>query len=60
LAALVAGYPQLNAQLFDDDGRLHNGLELFVNREAIRFRGGWQAALNDGDEIYIVPMISGG
>lgn len=60
LGALVARCPELNTQLFDEHGRLHTGLHLFVNREAIRFHGGLAAALKDGDEIYIVPMISGG
>lgn len=60
LRALVARCPGLKVQLFDAHGRLHPGLHLFVNQEAIRFHGGLSAALNDGDEIYIVPMISGG
>lgn len=60
LRALVVQCPALNAKLFDAQGQPNPGLHLFVNQEAIRFRGGLAAGLNDGDEIYIVPMLSGG
>ncbi len=60
LDALIVRCPRLAGQLFDQAGRLHNGLNVFVNRESIRYRGNVSAKLHDGDEIYIVPMISGG
>ncbi len=60
LQQLVACYPRLQAQLFNDQKEVNDTLHLFINDEAIRFRGGLTAPLRDGDEIYIVPMISGG
>ncbi len=60
LHELVSCYPQLNAQLFNDRQEVNNTIHLFVNDEAIRFRGGLTAPLQDGDEIYIVSTISGG
>jgi molybdopterin converting factor small subunit len=60
LEALVARCPALTACLFDERGQLNNSLHLFVNRETIRLHGGLSAPLCDGDELYIVPMISGG
>jgi molybdopterin converting factor small subunit len=60
LEALVARFPRLAGRVFDEVGQLHNGLNVFVNREAIRYRGNMSARLHDGDEIYIVPMMAGG
>jgi MoaD family protein len=60
LDMLVQQFPQLRAQLFDEKGDVHEILNLFVNNEHIRFRGGLAAPLSDGDEVYIVPMITGG
>ena len=31
-----------------------------MNQEQVRFQGGLSVPLRDDDEIYIVPMISGG
>ncbi|MBL8056539.1 MAG: MoaD/ThiS family protein [Anaerolineales bacterium] len=60
LRVLAARCPALRARLFDAQGQLHGSLHVFVNQEAVHFRGGLAAALHDGDEIYIVPMLSGG
>ena len=60
LQELVSCYPQLNAQLFNDQQEVNYTIQLFVNDEAIRFRGGLTAPLQDGDEIYVVSTISGG
>lgn len=60
LAALVERFPSLGTQLFDETGQVCSAINLFVNQEHVRFRGGLSAPLQDGDEVYIVPMISGG
>ncbi len=60
LDILVQQFPQLRSQLFDEKGDVHEILNLFVNSEHIRFHGGLAAPLRDGDEVYIVPMITGG
>jgi len=60
LAALAARCPRLSARLFAADGGHNQSVQLFINREAIRYHGGFGAPLKDGDEIYIVPMLSGG
>ncbi len=60
LDALAARCPRLAARLFEAPGSLNASVHVFVNREAIRYHGNLSAPLNDGDEIYIVPMISGG
>ncbi len=60
LEALVERFPRLGPHLFDDKGQVGSAINLFVNQEHVRFRGGLSAPLRDGDEVYIVPMISGG
>ena len=60
LQALVARCPKLQSQLYDEKGNVRDVLHVFVNNEHIRFYGGLAAPLHDGDEVYIVPMISGG
>jgi molybdopterin converting factor small subunit len=35
-------------------------LPVFVNGENIRYQNGMATELHDGDEVYIVPLITGG
>jgi molybdopterin synthase sulfur carrier subunit len=44
----------------DNQGRLHSSLAVFVNRENVRYRKGLDTELNDGDEVYVIPMAAGG
>jgi molybdopterin synthase sulfur carrier subunit len=44
----------------DKEGRLRSSLAIFVNRENVRYRDGWETELNDGDEVYVIPMMAGG
>jgi len=60
LQALVDRYPMLSPYLFTPQQELQPALNIFINQEHTRYRGGLQAALQDGDEIYIIPMITGG
>lgn len=60
LQELAGCYPTLKTQLFTAQQEVNDAIHLFVNDEAIRFHGGLDAPLQDGDEVYIVPMISGG
>jgi molybdopterin converting factor small subunit len=60
LTALTRQHPQLRPQLFNDRQEVNEALNVFVNDEHVRFRGGLASPLHDGDEVYIVPMIAGG
>ncbi len=60
LNTLVGRFPSLGKHLFDEKGEVRSAINLFVNKEHVRFRGGLSTPLQDGDEVYIVPMISGG
>ena len=42
------------------DGQLRGSLPVFVNGEHIRYKDGMETELRTGDEVYIVPLITGG
>ena len=44
----------------DAEGRLHRSLAIFVNSAHIRYQDGLETELNDGDEVYVIPMMAGG
>ena len=60
LQAAVEQYPALETYLFTSTREVYPALNFFINQEHIRYLGGMQASVQDGDEIYIVPMITGG
>ena len=59
LSALVAKYGSaLQRLLLDEHGAPHSSVMLFVNDEQVV--AGTATALNDGDELTVMPPISGG
>ncbi|MBM7368593.1 MoaD/ThiS family protein [Gordonia hydrophobica] len=42
------------------DGALHRFVNVYVNDEDVRFTGGLDTALTDGDEVTILPAVAGG
>ena len=57
---LESQYTGLRERVLDDSGKLRRFVNIFVNEEDIRFQEGLGTAVNDGDEISIVPAIAGG
>lgn len=52
---------ELAAQLFESGGRvLRSSIMLMVNGRSIRFLNQLDTALNDGDELTILPPVGGG
>ncbi|MEM3852280.1 MAG: molybdopterin-synthase adenylyltransferase MoeB [Methanomassiliicoccales archaeon] len=60
LRQLVASNQQLRRQLFDEEGRLRNFVNVYVNEEDIRYLQKGSTPVHDGDTLYIVPSIAGG
>lgn len=58
--ALETKCPGIKARLCDDQGELRRFVNFYVNSEDIRFLEGKETALNDGDEVSIVPAVAGG
>ena len=53
-------FPALAPRLRDDTGNPYPFVTFYLNDEDIRFHGGFDATVEDGDELTIVPAIAGG
>ncbi|MDE1830590.1 MAG: ThiF family adenylyltransferase, partial [Thaumarchaeota archaeon] len=61
-------FNKISVQLGDDfkrrvinpDGTPRSLINIYVNGKNMRFSGGMETALKDGDEIYILPAVAGG
>lgn len=60
IETLNEAHPGLKDRLCDESGELRRFVNIYVNEEDIRFLKGKETALNDGDEVSIVPAIAGG
>jgi molybdopterin synthase sulfur carrier subunit len=58
--SLEANCPGIKKSLCDESGEPRRFLNFYVNSEDIRFLDGSNTALNDGDEVSIVPAVAGG
>ena len=43
-----------------DDGQLRRFVNVYVNDEDVRFSGGLDSELSDGDVVVILPAVAGG
>jgi molybdopterin converting factor small subunit len=57
---VAARYPALADRLRDADGKPYPFVTFYLNDEDIRFHGGFDATVQDGDEVTVVPAIAGG
>jgi molybdopterin converting factor small subunit len=53
-------YPNLAPRLRDEAGQPYPFVTFYLNDDDIRFNGGFDAPVKDGDEVTIVPAIAGG
>jgi molybdopterin converting factor small subunit len=58
--SLETSCPGIKSRLCDESGQPRRFLNLYVNSEDIRFLEGTATALQDGDEVSIVPAVAGG
>ncbi len=52
--------PGLRQSLVGDDGQLHRFVNVYVNDEDVRYLGGIETPLSDGDSVSILPAVAGG
>jgi sulfur-carrier protein len=60
LTDLDSRYPGIRGRLITDEGTLHRFVNVYVNDEDVRFIGGLDAKLGDGDNVTILPAVAGG
>ena len=60
LALLWCECPALRDRVLTELGQVRPHINIFVNGDSIRDRGGLGADVPDGAEIYILPAVSGG
>ena len=63
LAALIddleANHPGIRDRLLDG-ADLRRFVNVYVNDEDVRFIGGLEASLSDGDQVVVLPAVAGG
>jgi len=60
LSILEQRFPSLVPLLRNESGALRPRVNIYVNDEHMRFRQGVQTPLQDGDTVYVTPVIMGG
>ena len=60
LEELERRYPQLHQRICDETGAVRRHVNLFVNTSHVRDREGLDTVLAAGDEVTILPAVSGG
>jgi sulfur-carrier protein len=59
ISDLESNYSGISERLVDN-GKLHRFVNIYVNDEDVRFSGGLDTAISDGDSITILPAVAGG
>ena len=57
---LIRQFPGVEANLRAPDGGLHRFVNVYVNDADIRYNGGLEATVSDGDQVSILPAVAGG
>ncbi|MGJ9413373.1 MoaD/ThiS family protein [Aeromicrobium sp. CF4.19] len=61
--SLESAHPGIKERLVEDDGSalaIRRFVNVYVNDEDVRFTGGLDTALSDGDTVVILPAVAGG
>jgi len=56
---LERNHPGIKDRLIEGDG-LRRFVNVYVNDEDVRFTGGLETSVSDGDEVVVLPAVAGG
>jgi sulfur-carrier protein len=59
ISDLESNYAGISERLMDS-GKLNRFVNIYVNDEDVRFSGGLDTAVSDGDSVTILPAVAGG
>lgn len=59
IADLEGNYSGISERLVDN-GKLHRFVNIYVNDEDVRFSGGLETVIAEGDTVTILPAVAGG
>ncbi|HEX4977416.1 MAG TPA: ubiquitin-like small modifier protein 1 [Nocardioides sp.] len=57
--SLEANHPGIKERLVDN-GDLRRFVNVYVNDEDVRFTGGLETKVDDGDQVVVLPAVAGG
>ena len=57
---LISRFPSLKDQLFESEESLRRFVNVYLNDDDIRYLGGLDAGVSDGDRLTILPAVAGG
>ena len=57
---LDSRYPGFKDRLLDPSGNLRQFVNVYLNDEDVRFLGGLDAPVKDGDTVTVLPAVAGG
>jgi sulfur-carrier protein len=60
LETLGGTYPGVHQRVVNELGSLRPHVNVFVNGENIRYLSGLATTLGEGDEVWLLPAVSGG
>jgi molybdopterin converting factor small subunit len=62
IADLESNYSGISERLVDSANpcKLHRFVNIYVNDEDVRFSGGLDTQISDGDSVTILPAVAGG
>ena len=60
LQKLAGSSPQLRNHIFDENGKMRNFVNVYLNEEDIRYLERGRTSVKEGDIVSIIPSIAGG
>jgi molybdopterin synthase sulfur carrier subunit len=60
LSDLEARYPGLSRNVVTEDGGLHRFVNVYLNKEDVRYLGALETEVSEGDVVSILPAVAGG